>query len=256
MIKRFFSGLFGARSNVNEPRVGVPSYFPFEVVETSGANALAKWEELKKAGRGVPVIVGNDFRDVAHVFDPGNAGVVEGMSVSESLVAARAIRFPEDFLKMRREAEADIPEDELAELQPEQGEWPVETPASPGLSVSYDVLTGQAHPCVYIVLVPTDDPTTIPAHLRWGNFNGCPSPEYHVAALRHWRDRYGAELVGMDLGTLNVRVTRKPGTREEALDLARLQYDYCSDIVDQGVESISALAAMLMAHEWWYFWWD
>ena len=32
--------------------------FPYEIVETSGENALARWEELKKAGRGSPVVLG------------------------------------------------------------------------------------------------------------------------------------------------------------------------------------------------------
>ena len=122
--------------------------------------------------------------------------------------------------------------------------------------MTYDTLTGQPHRRVHIVVIPTDDPTTIPAYLRWGGFNDCPSPEYHVAALRHWRDRYGAELVGLDMAPLNIRVARKPATRAEALALARVQFDYCSDIVEQGVETISALGSTLMAHDWWYFWWD
>jgi hypothetical protein len=58
------------------------------------------------------------------------------------------------------------------------------------------------------------------------------------------------------MATLNVRVARRPATPEEALELARLQYEYCHDIVDQGVDTLSALAASLMAHDWWYFWWD
>jgi hypothetical protein len=55
----------------------------------------------------------------------------------------------------------------------------------------------------------------------------------------------------MDL--MNLRVARKPATREEALEAARVQYVYCNDMVDG---SLSALAADLMAHNWWYFWWD
>src|SRR5262249_5334448 len=92
--------------------------------------------------------------------------------------------------------------------------------------------------------------------LRWGGWNECPAAEYHVAAMRSWRDRYGAELVGMSSGMLNFRVTAKPKTREEALALAREQYIYCADLIDQGVQTYSALAADLMANDWWYFWWD
>jgi len=55
---------------------------------------------------------------------------------------------------------------------------------------------------------------------------------------------------------MNVRVQSRPPTREAALELAREQYVYCSDIVDQGVQTLSALAAVLMQSAWWYFWWD
>jgi hypothetical protein len=71
-------------------------------------------------------------------------------------------------------------------------------------------------------------------------------------AARIW----GAELIGLGSDTINLRVSRKPGTREEALELARAQYVYCNDIIDQGVGSYRELAAGLMASDWWFFWWD
>ena len=107
-----------------------------------------------------------------------------------------------------------------------------------------------------IALIPTDDPTTIPAHLRWGHWNDCPPPAHHVAALRLWRNLYGAELIGMGGDVLNLRVKRKPATHDEAVALARVQHLYCNDIIDQGVGSFRALATELMAHDWWFFWWD
>ena len=55
---------------------------------------------------------------------------------------------------------------------------------------------------------------------------------------------------------MNIRVSRRPGSREEAIALARDQYHYCPDIVDQGVEAIAPLAASLKGSNWWYFWWD
>jgi hypothetical protein len=125
-----------------------------------------------------------------------------------------------------------------------------------GLTVAQDVLTGKPLPKVYIGLAPTNDWTTIPAYLRWGGWNDCPAAEYHVAAMRKWRDRYGAELVGMSSDTINLRVAIRPKTREEAIALARDQYTYCTDTIDQGVRTYSALAASLMANDWWYFWWD
>jgi Domain of unknown function (DUF4253) len=237
---------------------------PFEIVETTGENALAKWEELKSAGRGVPVVVGPDVEPILDPFQPTPA--------SEALAAASAINFPEDLPIMRRDENAaalarlremdpsleddDEDDDDAHEALRSEGEWPAEVSRSPGLSVVHHFRSGRPLAKVYIVLVPTDDPTTVPAHLHIGNWNACPAPEYHVAALRHWRDRYGAELVGLKGDTMNIRVARKPATREEAVELAKLQYVYCNDIIDQGVGSYNALAAELMAHHWWFFWWD
>jgi hypothetical protein len=255
VVKGIFSRLFGQRPAEALRAVGFP-HSPFEVVETTGEQAFARWQELKTAGRGVPVIV-PDIEYILEPFDPKYAMAGKIRPLDELLAAARAIRFPEDLLRMRREEEkaAGISDEERQEFQPDEGDWPTEVPPSPGLSVVYDG-TGEYDPRVYIILVPTDDPATIPAYLRWGGFNNCPKPEYHVAALRHWRDRYGAELVGLDMATLNVRVARTPTTRNEALALARVQYEYCNDIVDQGVRTLRALAAERMAHDWWYFWWD
>lgn len=33
-------------------------------------------------------------------------------------------------------------------------------------------------------------------------------------------------------------------------------YALCADIVDQGTESIEALAAQLLVSNSWFFWWD
>jgi hypothetical protein len=109
---------------------------------------------------------------------------------------------------------------------------------------------------VDIALIPTDDWTAIPAFFQFGAWNACPPPEYHVAALRSWRDRYGAELVGLSHDVLELRVAGRPASRAIALDLAREQYAYCNDIVDQGTGTLSGLAASLMASDWWHFWWD
>jgi hypothetical protein len=81
------------------------------------------------------------------------------------------------------------------------GKWPLLKPRPQdyvrdslrGLRIALALRGGKPWAKVYIVLLPTDDPTTIPAHVHWGGWNNCPPPEYHVAALREWRDRYGAE---------------------------------------------------------------
>jgi hypothetical protein len=238
---------------------------PYEIVETNGENALATWEELKKAGRGAPVVLGEDDLDnLLFPFDPIERARLK--PIEEILAAAEAINFPDDLYKRRRDDHAEakvyfrqiasVAEFDDKECEAPLGDWPTETSYGSGLSVVYDFATGQPKSTVHIALIPTDDPTAIPAYMLWGNWNECPSPAYHVAALRAWRDRYGAELIGLGTDTINLRVSRKPATREEALELARAQYFYCNDIIDQGMGSYRALAAGLMASDWWFFWWD
>ena len=75
--------------------------FPFEIVETTGENALAQWEELKAAGprgaggrRGYRTVSSNLSRPHQHAAQ---------RPVQEALAAANAIRFPEGLFKMRRD---------------------------------------------------------------------------------------------------------------------------------------------------------
>jgi hypothetical protein len=263
--------------------------FPFERIETSGAEALATWERLKGAGRGFPVVLGSDgaVYDLTVHFRPDFAGE---RSAAEILAVADGLRHPQDLIAQRASEEArgreylqqllSNPDARLPEvnvmdadgvprrLSPEEtrafwsrepqppplGEWPAQPDYVPGLSVTMD--RGRTLEKVIVGLIPTDDWTTIPAHLRWGGWNECPHPEYHVAALRSWRDRFGAELVGLGTDVMDVRVARPPQSRADALDLAREHHVYCADIVHQGVGTLSGWAALLLGHEWWSFWWD
>ena len=47
-----------------------------------------------------------------------------------------------------------------------------------------------------------------------------------------------------------------PTTRSAAYQLAWEQYIYCSDIVIQGTQTLSNLAASLLNAPIWFFWWD
>jgi hypothetical protein len=237
--------------------------FPYEIVEAKGEDALAVWEELKRAGRGAPVVLGVDaLYNLLAPFEPEYWGRRE--PVETILAAAERIKFPDDLRKFRRDenAEASVRLGLIASLEDYKeyeapvGDWPIEPAYGSGLSVVADFTTREYRPIVPIALIPTDDPTAIPAYMRWGEWNLCPSPAYHVAALRAWRDRYGAELIGLSFDVMNLRVSRKPATREEAFALARAHYVFCNDIIDQGVGTYSALAAGLMASDWWFFWWD
>jgi hypothetical protein len=230
----------------------------YERVTVPGEQALQEWERLKETGRGWPVVIGGDedlerIADQFTMLDPEVSGVAgpgpAALAPREILALSERIDFPGD---LRRWPGAYQSED----LQAPTGDWPSEVGSNPmTLSVAIDLASGRPHERVHILLLPTQSGWEVPAFLRWGGWNACPPPEYHVAALRRWHVRFGAELVGMNGDALNVRA-RRPTTRREAIALAREQYGYCPDIVDQGAGTLSALAASLMASDWWYFWWD
>jgi hypothetical protein len=239
---------------------------PYEIVVVPGAMALAEWERLEAAGRGYPIVVGKDLARVIEAAENNSPG---SQATVDILALASQLRFPESIFALRKDEE-EVAERWLAEHgqptqreeieseppEPPLGEWPDQPSASTGLTVASNLLTGAPLESVSIVLIPTDDWTTVPAHLRWGGWNACPPPEHQLAAFRSWRDRYGAKLIGLGGDVLNLRVARRPETRDEAMALAREQYAYCNDIVDQGVRTLSNLAAGLMANDWWFFWWD
>jgi hypothetical protein len=124
------------------------------------------------------------------------------------------------------------------------------------LGAHRDVLTRKPKETVYFAKIPTVNAFEIPAYLRFGDWNASPSPEEHVAFLRRWSERYGLEMYALTGDVIECEIARPPADRKAALNLAREQYLYCSDIVEQGVGSIATLAAILECSTHWYFWWD
>ena len=265
--------------------------FPFPLTIVPGQDALATFERLKAVGRGAPVVLGGDESFVRMAEDltmttaqpetlhaptprtPTPQEILEKAATYLTLDEALNSSSAETRRMMRHAIEENLksvpPEkraqfaalsatlDEKEEVAPELGEWPriAEPPSAPLVS-AYDVLTGRWLERVYIATLPTSDASEAPAWLRWGGWNGCPAPEVHVQALREWREAYGAELVAISGDVLELRVARRPRTKDQALTLARLVYRYCPDSVDQGTLTLAPLAAGFMRDSWWGFWWD
>lgn len=95
-----------------------------------------------------------------------------------------------------------------------------------------------------------------PAAMHFGGWNECPYPIDHCVFFEYWQKRFGAEIVAISGDTLECLVSRPPRTRHEAMDLAWQQFFFCEDNVLQGTLSVSALAAVLLDNEHWFFWWD
>ncbi len=137
------------------------------------------------------------------------------------------------------------------------GAWSAEpTPAEAHYTLHRDVLSREVFDEALLQSVALDASWEIPARLGFGGWNECPMPEAQCAIWRHWEKRYGAHIIGISRDVIEAVVEKPPETLEEAEALAWEQYLYCPDIVDQGTETIRALAEALWKSSSWYFWWD
>lgn len=137
-----------------------------------------------------------------------------------------------------------------------RGPWPEQASPSGEFLIPLHPVTKEPLQKVNVVLVPTVVCWHVPAYLRYGGWNECPSREVQVAMMKLWQDHYGAEVVGIAGDVVEMQVERPPSTKLDALRLAKQQYLYCQDIVDQGTRTLESLAAVLLDGTSWFFWWD
>lgn len=223
------------------------------VLPCKGRNGPALWEGLRKQlpPHGYwPAVLGDDDSLARH---RGFAVEAAAQSPSDIVAQAASIRVDKLLEQLRQGClDPDNPDDS----GPEDGEIFEDAEPVRAFSSCFNALSGKAYPRVWIGMFPTVESCDIPAHLGFGDWNACPKPHEHVAVLKHWAERYGVELVTAASDIIELRAARRPATREEALSLAREQFYYCSDIVEQGVGSIATLAKLLMEGNFWFFWWD
>jgi Domain of unknown function (DUF4253) len=227
----------------------------YDSAKTKGDDALQNYENLKQDPSKIPLIVGGDD-DLARIIEDMESQTesVEGyLQQADSLGLDFSIA---DYRNSTRDQE-DQEDEEYAEfLKGIKGNWPNSGYALNAPTITADVASGQPLETVWLLRIPAKSSTEVPAYLKWGDWNDCPPAHVHVAMLRKWQRDYGAELVGMSGDVLNIRAKRRPGNKTQAMLLATEMYHYAPDIVLQGTETISALAASLMESDYWYFWWD
>lgn len=216
---------------------------PFPVEFVPGAKAIGD-RESRLGADVVPILMGEpkDLELMSEVIESNDE------SLEQILCNAAAVDVDE-WLSSREEEDPEF-------YSAMSGSWPTEEAAPIELSVHLDVLSRKPKPSVILGLVPTRHSWQVPAHLRLGGWNDCPETRFHVALHKRWHERYGADIACVTSDVIECTVARPPSSREEALALAREQFLYCTDIVNQGVETIENLAAVLMKSRNWYFWWD
>jgi Domain of unknown function (DUF4253) len=222
-----------------------------EVVRVGGDEAIEAWRKLRdEAGTShlSPVLIGAS-EDASLLADTIRFNCRGGRTFEETLEQASKVDVERARSRVARAY--GVRARDLRGSTPLPAE-----PPSDRFFTPFDLLTEEPLPEVWIALLPVDESWKAAAILPWGGYNENPGPAVHTAVLRDWNRRYGAELVAMTGDVLELSVTRPPTSDEAALALAREQFSYAPDIVQQGVGDVEALAATLKNGHAWYFWWD
>ena len=119
----------------------------------------------------------------------------------------------------------------------------------------YGLKNGDKTNPALLVEVPVKNPWEIFAYLPFGGWNECPDPETHMAVSKYWYEKYDAVPAVITMDTLEFLLPA-PVPEEQAMELAKEQYVYCTDIVDQGIGEVHLLAKTLCQSKIWFFWWD
>ena len=103
--------------------------------------------------------------------------------------------------------------------------------------------------------VPVKQPWQILAWFPIGGWDNCPKAEHLVSVAKHWYEEFGAVHAVISEGIIEFAVPQ-PVNEEESLPLAEEHYAFCTDIVDQNLGTINALADVLRKSTVWFFWWE
>jgi hypothetical protein len=97
----------------------------------------------------------------------------------------------------------------------------------------------------------------VPGLLSWsGAVNYDLDGAHHVAVLRSWQQRYGAELVTLTGDQIELLVARPPRDPATIAQVAVEMLGYCPDLDVLGTGMVTVLANEVVPHRRWSFWWD
>lgn len=222
----------------------------FSTDKIAGSDAIATLESRRasyRKTRQYPFLIG-DTEELERIKE---AAEFSDQSFDDIIRGALDVDLEKWIAERRTEAEE-------YELSPEDtlGIWPGEVAQKGAVSLHRDVLSGKIKPEVFVGSASIEEPWYLPAILKYGAWNDCPEPKVHCAFHRKWQSEFGAQIVGMSGDVIECMVNNPPLDQATAIELAWQQYWYCADIVEQGCESVSNLAATLLKSPYWYFWWD
>jgi hypothetical protein len=227
----------------------------FTTLEVSGSDAVRILDEYRSRYRSTaqyPFMIG-DVEELERLEEQAEDAEQNSADIIRASLAIDVGAWIAERREERREDAEEYGYSSDGELL---GEWPIKAVDQGSILLHKDIRSGKIKPKVYLGLAKIEQPWHLPAVIHYGGWNDCPFAAEHCAFHRSWQDRFGAEITGMSGDTVECVVRNPPKDRKAALDLAWEQYWYCTDIVDQGCQSISNLAATLLNSPYWFFWWD
>ena len=225
--------------------------------EKSGDKIIDRWKELTEQGKQegffplliVPDDVLVDSLECA-LEDADAENTPEGVAAFRKTILREAENIGASALLEERFAQS-MPDGEDGDAI--WGEFKPSEPSDRFVSL----LDGKKpRPEILIAKIPAEHPWELGAWVPMGGFNDCPGPAEQVAIFKYWNEKYGAVPGLVTYDTWEMELTRPPVTDEEAEALAKEQFAFCYDIVDQGMDTIRALASTLKNSTTWFFWWD
>ena len=173
----------------------------------------------------------------------------------ERMIAELRDTDAEDFLQIRI---AESAEDEEFDLEEEWGGDEIYFEfIREGITAPFDDDSQKSYELL-LAKIPAAQPWQIAAWLPMGGWNECPAPDELLAMSKRWYEKYGAVICCVTSDELEFRVSNPPTDMEEAYALAKEQYYFCQDRVEQYADeyNLMTLADNLTKSRYWYFWWD
>ncbi len=228
-------------------KVGCPCKV-FELTDNMEEEVLKAYCEALERGKKegfTPVILADD-EDLNLWFDN-----VQDYSKEEEL--AKELRNGKEILEERfKEYTEDISEDWINEVSNEN--WADEFDGDGSIN-EFTFLDVKE---IVLFEVPTKNPWEVIAWFPMGGWNECPWVDDMMAISHYWYEKYHAFPAVITRDVLQYFVENPVDNEEEALELAKEHYAFCTDRLDQGTASgtINEVADSLIDSKVWFFWWD
>ena len=228
-------------------KVGCPCKV-FELTDNMEEEVLKAYCEALERGKKegfTPVILADD-EDLNLWFDN-----VQDYSKEEEL--AKELGNGKEILEERfKEYTEDISEDWINEVSNEN--WADEFDGDGSIN-EFTFLDVKE---IVLFEVPTKNPWEVIAWFPMGGWNECPWVDDMMAISHYWYEKYHAFPAVITRDVLQYIVENPVDNEEEALELAKEHYAFCTDRLDQGTASgtINEVADSLIDSKVWFFWWD